>query len=141
MPVPTRPKPGKACPRIVYLNKSTAERKEQKASWKFTRKYQNIFTHQPKMVESHSNNPLGPYFYQDGGKTYTSLPLEMMQGIQQCPHFEQMMKDCAGEGIEILKNIMAQDPRAHILTPQQYLKNVEEGTMQKRQIPGIRQNS
>ena len=118
-----------------------AKQKEQKAAWKFTRKYQNIFTDQPKMAERHSNNPPGPYFYQDGGKTYTSLPLEMMQGIQQCPHFEQMMKDCAAEGIKILKNIMAQDPRAHILTPQQYLKNVEEGTMWKRQIPGIRQNS
>ena len=52
-----------------------------------------------------------------------------MQGIQQCPHFEQMKKDCATEGIEIPKNIMAQDPRAHILTPQQYLRDVEEGTM------------
>ena len=53
----------------------------------------------------------------------------MLQGIQQCPHFKQMKKDCAAEGIEIPKNIMAQDPRAHILMPQQYLKNVEAGTM------------
>ena len=40
-----------------------------------------------------------------------------------------MLKDCAAEGVQIPKNILAQDPRAHILTPQQYLKNVEAGTM------------
>ena len=60
----------------------------------------------------------------------------MLQGMQQWPHFEQMKKHCAAEGIEIPKNIMAQDPRAHILTPQQYLKNVEEGTM-----PPMRNNN
>ena len=81
------------------------------------------------MAEGHSSQQPGPYFYQEGGKTFASLPIEMLQGIQQSPHFEQMKKDCAAEGIELPKNIMANDPRAHILTPQQYLKNVEAGTM------------
>ena len=40
-----------------------------------------------------------------------------------------MKKDCAAEGIELPKDILAQDPRTHILRPQQYLKNVEAGTM------------
>ena len=40
-----------------------------------------------------------------------------------------MQKDCEAEGIELPKDIMAKDPRTHILTPQEYLKNVEAGTM------------
>ena len=81
------------------------------------------------MAKGHSSNPPGPYFYQEEGKTFASLPLEMIQKIQQCPYFEKMKKDCAAEGIELPKDILAQDPRTHILTPQQYLKNVEAGTM------------
>ena len=51
------------------------------------------------MAEGHSSQQPGQYFY------------------------------CAAEGIELLKNIMVNDPRAHILTPQQYIQNVEAGTM------------
>ena len=129
MPAPGRPKAGKEHPRLMYPNKSTAQRREQKAALKFTQKYQNIFTSQQMMAEGHSSNPLGPYFYQERRKTFASLPLEMIQKIQQCPHFEEMKKDCTAEGIELPKDILAQDPRTHILTPQQYLKNVEAGTM------------
>ena len=53
----------------------------------------------------------------------------MIQGIQQSPLFEQMKKDCAAEGIEVPKDIMAKDPRTHVMTPQEYLKNVEAGIM------------
>ena len=53
----------------------------------------------------------------------------MIQGIQQSLLFEKMQKDCKAEGIELLKNIMAKDPRTHVLTPQEYLRNVEAGTM------------
>ena len=55
------------------------------------------------------------------GKTYASLPLGMIQGIQQSPLFEKMQKDCKAEGIELLKDIMAKDPRTHVLMPQEYL--------------------
>ena len=75
------------------------------------------------------NDPQGPFFYQEGGKTYASLALGMIQGIQQSPLFEKMQKDCKAEGIELPKNIMAKDPRTHVLTPQEYLQNVEAGTM------------
>ena len=40
-----------------------------------------------------------------------------------------MQKDCKAEGIELLKNIMAKDPRTHVLMPQEYLQNVEARTM------------
>ena len=40
-----------------------------------------------------------------------------------------MKKDCQAEGIEIPKTIMAKDPVTHVLTPQEYLQNVEAGTM------------
>ena len=68
------------------------------------------------------NDKQGPYFYQEGGKTYTSLPLGMIQGIQQSPLFEKMQKDCKAEGIKLPKDIMAKDPRTHVLMPQEYLK-------------------
>ena len=40
-----------------------------------------------------------------------------------------MQKDCQAEGIEIPKTLMAKDPVTHVLTPQEYLRNVEAGTM------------
>ena len=59
----------------------------------------------------------------------TSLPMEMLQSIQKSPLFDKMQKDCKAEGIEIPKNIMAKDPVTHMLTPQEYLRNVEAGTI------------
>ena len=40
-----------------------------------------------------------------------------------------MQKDCKAEGMEIPKTLMAKDPVTHVLTPQEYLRNVEAGTM------------
>ena len=40
-----------------------------------------------------------------------------------------MLRDAEAEGVQIPKTILAQDPKAHILTPQEYLQKVEEGTM------------
>ena len=74
-------------------------------------------------------DPQGPFLYQEGGKMYTSLPVEMLQSIQSSPLFDKMQKDCKAKGIEIPKNIMAKDPVTHMLTPQEYLQKVEEGTM------------
>ena len=71
----------------------------------------------------------GPFLYQEGGKTYASLPVEMLQNIQKSPLFEKMQKDCQAEGVEIPKTLMAKDPVAHVLTPQEYLRNVEAGIM------------
>ena len=102
---------------------------EQKALTKFTKTYQDIIAKRLTMAEGSSQGLPGPYFYRVGGKTYASLPTELLQGIRQCPHYEQMLKDAAAEGVQIPENILAQDPKAHILTPQQYLKNVEEGKM------------
>ena len=53
----------------------------------------------------------------------------MLQNIKESPLFEKMKKDCQAEGIEIPKTIMAKDPVTHVLTPQEYLQNVEAGTM------------
>ena len=129
MPAPERPKPEKGRPRLVYPNRSTAQHKEQKAVWKFTKKYQSIFMKQPLMAEGHSSNPQGPYYYQKDGQMYASLPLEMIQNIQQCPHYTQMKKDCKAEGVQLPLNILAQDPRTHVIMLQQYLQHVEAGTM------------
>ena len=75
------------------------------------------------------NDPQGPFLYQEGGKTYASLPTEMLQNIQKSPLFDKMQKDCKVEGIEIPKTIMAKNPVAHMLTPQEYLQKVAAGTM------------
>ena len=40
-----------------------------------------------------------------------------------------MQKDCKAEGIEIPQTIMAKDPVAHMLTPQEYLQKVAAGLM------------
>ena len=126
MPYPTKPKRGWQWPRQVVVNKSTAQIREKKATQKFVNKYKEIF--QNNMAEG-QNDPQGLFFYQEGGKTYASLPLGMIQGIQQSLLFEKMQKDCKVEGIELPKNIMVKDPRTHVLMPQEYLQNVEAGTM------------
>ena len=102
--------------------------REKKAMQKFVNKYRDIFQRMDSMVEGQSDLQ-GPYFYQEGGKTYASLPLGMIQGIQQSPLFNKMKKDCKAEGIKLPKDIMAKDPRTHLLTPQEYLKNVEARIM------------
>ena len=60
---------------------------------------------------------------------YASLPTEMLQNIQKSLLFDKMQKDCKAEGIEIPKTIMAKNPVAHKLTPQEYLQKVAAGTM------------
>ena len=126
MPYPTKPKGGWQRPCQVVVHKSTAQIREKKATWKFVNKYQDIL--QKNMAEG-PKDPQGPFLYQEGGKMYASLPAEMLQNIQKSPLFDKMQKDCKAEGIEIPKTIMAKNPVAHMLTPQEYLQNVEAGTM------------
>ena len=126
MPYPTKPKGGWQRPHQVVVNKSTAQIQEKKATQNFVNKYWDIL--QNKMAEG-PKDPQGPFFYQEGVKTYASLLVEMLQNIQRSPLFEKMQKDCKAEGIEIPKTIMAKDPVTHVLTPQEYLQRVEAGTM------------
>ena len=77
-------------------------------------KYQEIS--QNSMAQG-PNDPQGPFLYQEGGKTYASLPTEMLQNIQKSPLFDKMQKDCKAEGIEIPKTIMAKNPVAHMFNP------------------------
>ena len=53
----------------------------------------------------------------------------MLQNIQKSPLFDKMQKDCKAEGIEIPQTIMAKDPVAHMITPQEYLQKVAAGLM------------
>ena len=126
MPYPTKPKGGWQRPRQVVVNMSTAQIREKKATRKFANKYRDVF--QNNMVEG-PRDPQGPFFYQEGGKTYASLPAEMLQNIQRSPLFEKMQKDCKAKGIEIPKTIMAKNPVTHVLTLQEYLQNVASGKM------------
>ena len=126
MPYPTKQKGGWQRLRQVVVNTSTGQIREKKATRKFVNKYQDILW--TNMAEG-PKDPQGPFLYQEGGKTYASLPVEMLQNIQRSPLFDKMKKDCQAKGIEIPKIIMAQNPVTHVLTPQEYLKNVESGKM------------
>ena len=44
-----------------------------------------------------------------------------------------MQKDCKAEGIDIPKTMMAKDPVAHMMTPQEYLQKVAAGQMPKNE--------
>ena len=126
MPYPTKPKGGWQRPHQVVVNKSTVQISEKKATWKFVNKYQEIL--QNNMAEG-PKDPKGPFFYQEGGKMYASLPVGMLQNIQKSPLLEKMQKDCKAEGIKIPKTLMAKGPVTHVLTPQEYLRNMEAGTI------------
>ena len=64
-------------------------------------------------------------------KDYASLPAEMLRNIQSSHLYEKMQKDCKAEGIDIPKTMMAKDPVAHMMTPQEYLQKVAAGQMPK----------
>ena len=112
--------------RLVVVNKSTAQLRETKATRKFMNKYHKVF--QTSMAQG-SNNPPGPFLYQEDGKTYASLPTKMLRNIQSSHLYQKMQKDCQAEGIEVPKTVMAKDPVAHMVTPQEYLQKVAAGQM------------
>ena len=126
MPYPTKLKGRWQRPRQVVVNTSTAQIQERQVTQKFAHKYRDIL--QNSMAKG-PKDPQGPFLYQEGGKTYASLPMEMLQNIQRSPLFEKMLKDCKVEGIKTPKTLMAKDPVTHVLTPQEYLQKVEAGTM------------
>ena len=93
MPYPTKVKGGWQRPRQVVVNRSTVQIRESKATQKFTNKYQEIL--QNIMAEG-AKDPQGPFLYQEGGKTYASLPVEMLQSIKTSPLFNKMQKRLQG---------------------------------------------
>ena len=70
--------------------------------------------------------PPGPFFYKDQGKTFLSMPSEMLQNIMTCPHYAQMMKDCQAEGVPVPHHLLTKDPQAHFMSPQEYLSKVQD---------------
>ena len=68
---------------IVHPHTTRAQRVEQKAISKFTKTYQDIVAKRLTMAEGSGQGLPGPYFYTVGGKTYASLPTELLQGIRQ----------------------------------------------------------
>ena len=95
MPYPTKPKGGWQRPRQVVVNKSTAQLPEKKATKKFMNKYPEIF--QTNMAQS-SNNPPGPFLYQEDGKTYASLPRQNAEEHSVEPFVRENAKRLQGRG-------------------------------------------
>ena len=67
--------------------------REQKAIQKFTNKYRDNI--QNNMAEG-PKDPQGPFLYQEGGKMYASLPVEMLQNIKKSPTFRENAKILPG---------------------------------------------
>ena len=107
MPYPTKPKGGWQRPCQVVVNKSTAQIREKKATRKFMNKYQEII--QSSMAQG-PNDPQGPFLYQEDGKTYASLPAEMLQNIQGKPSFRQNEKRLPSGGHRNTKNYYGEEP-------------------------------
>ena len=72
MPYPTKPKGGWQRPCQVVVNKSTVQIREKKATQKFVNKYQDILQNNIGGGTQRSSGSI--FFYQEGGKTYASLP-------------------------------------------------------------------
>ena len=128
MPYPTKPKGGWQHPRQVVVDKSTAQICERKATQKFVNQYRHILQKMDTMADG-QKHPQAPYLYREGGKMYASLPTKMIEGIKNSELYEKMKKDCQAEGINLLQNVMAQDSLTHVLTPQEYMKNMADRKM------------
>ena len=68
-----------------------------------------------------------PYFYQDNRHTLCSLPLNIIQGLKDCPHLQNIRDDCAKQGVEIPNLTMSEPVTTDILTQQQYLEQERQG--------------
>ena len=108
MPYPTKPKGGWQRPRQVVVNTSTAQLREKKVTRKFMNKYQEVF--QTSMAQE-SNNPAGPFLYQEDGKTYASLPTEMLRNIQGESSVQENGKRLQSQGNRSTENIDGQGSR------------------------------
>ena len=124
MPHPTHPKGRKE--RALTARRDTrskAEVREDKARAKFVSKNKNILTAEDMASSGH---PPGTILLPREWEDLFSLPSQMVSGIMNCEHYRQMMKDCESEGIPVPHHVMAKDPRAHIMTPAQYMQQVRE---------------
>ena len=70
-------------------------------------KYQEVF--QTSIVQG-SNNPPGPFLYQEDGKTYASLPAQMLRNIQGSHLFEKLEKRLQSRGNRSTENNNGQRP-------------------------------
>ena len=60
-----------------------------------------------------------------------SILLNIIQGLKECPHLENIRKDCAKQGAEI-PDLQATAPiTTNILTPQWYLKQKKQGLISR----------
>ena len=68
--------------------------------------------------------------HQTEGRLAAAMPggCKQERGSIEGDH-EKMQKDCQAEGIEVPKTMMAKDPVAHMVTPQEYLQKVVAGQM------------
>ena len=106
-------------------SRSKAQIREDAARAKFVNKHKDLLD-KSDMANGATPPPPGPFFYEDQGKTFLSMPSKMLQNIMTCPHYAQMMKDCQAEGVPVPHHLLTKDPQAHLMSPQQYLSKVQD---------------
>ena len=106
-------------------SRSKAQIREDAARAKFVNKHKDLLD-KSDMANGATPPPPGPFFYEDQGKTFLSMPSEMLQNIMTCPHYAQMMKDCQAEGVPVPHHLLTKDPQAHLMSPQEYLSKVQD---------------
>ena len=105
-------------------SRSKAQIREDAARAKFLNRNRDIL--EGNTMANSGTPPPGPFFYQEQGKTFLFMPSKMLQNIMTCPHYTQMVKDCQAEGVPVPHHLLAKDPQAHLMTPQQYVNQVQE---------------
>ena len=59
-----------------------------------------------------------PFFYEENGRTMCLIPLNIIQGLKDCPHLQNIWDDCAKQGVEIPNLTTTEPVTTDILTPQ-----------------------
>ena len=106
-------------------SRSKAQIREDAARAKFVNKHKDLLD-KSNMANGATPPPPGPFFYEDQGKTFLSMPSEMLLNIMTYPHYAQMMKDCQAEGVPVPHHLLTKDPQAHLMSPQEYVSKVQD---------------
>ena len=75
-----------------------------------------------------------PYFYQENGCTMCWIPLNIIPGLKECPHLQNIRDDCAKVGVPIPDLAASEPVTIEILTPQQYIEQEQQGHVPQMKI-------
>ena len=128
MPYPTKPKGHKLQLHQIEIKIHKQQQREVKVIQKANQQIVDIKQSQQTMAsgsgqkkddqkpttsQSHPEIPEAfknlPYFYQENGHTMCSIPLNIIRGLKDCPHLQNIWDDCAKQGVEV-PNLTVTEP-------------------------------